>query len=58
MPAPDIVDANVVEGALRPGDLIVSSDEGGLAAIAAAVSRHIDIERPDIPTLAIRPPGG
>jgi hypothetical protein len=44
--ATDIVDASVVEGALRRGDLIVSSDDGGLAAIAAAVSRHIDIARP------------
>src|SRR6516162_10563755 len=42
----DIVDACVVEGALRRGDLIVSSDEGDLAAIAAAVSRPIDIDRP------------
>jgi hypothetical protein len=42
----DIVDANVVEGALRRGDLIISSDEGDLAAIAAAVSRHIDIDHP------------
>jgi hypothetical protein len=42
----DIVDANVVEGALRRGDLIISSDEGDLAAIAAAVGRHIDIDRP------------
>ena len=42
----DIVDANVVEGALRRGDLIISSDEGDLAAIAAAVSRHVDIDHP------------
>ena len=42
----DIVDASVVEGALRRGDLIVSSEEGDLTAIAAAVSRHIDIDRP------------
>jgi len=42
----DIVDAGVVEGALRRGDLIISSDEGDLTAIAAAVSRHIDIEHP------------
>ena len=42
----DIVDANVIEGALRRGALIVSSDEGDLAAIAAAVGRHIDIDRP------------
>src|SRR5436190_895253 len=32
--------------ALRRGDLILSSDEGDLAAIAAAVSRHIDIDHP------------
>jgi hypothetical protein len=44
--ATDIVDASVVEGALRRGDLIVSSDEGDLTAIAAAVSRRIDIARP------------
>ena len=44
--ATDIVDASVVEGALRRGDLIVSSDKGDLAAIAAAVSRHIDIDHP------------
>jgi hypothetical protein len=42
----DIVDASVVEGALRRGDLIVSSHEGDLAAIAAAVSRQIDIDHP------------
>ena len=53
----DIVDAHVVEGALRRGDLIVSSDESDLAAIAAAVGRHIDIDRPDTPTLAISPGG-
>ena len=44
--AADIVDASVVEGALRRGDLIVSSDEGDLSAITAAVSRHIDIAHP------------
>ena len=42
----DIVDASVVEGALRRGDLIVSSDEGDLTAIAGAVSRHVDVDRP------------
>lgn len=42
----DIVDANVVEGALRRGDLIISSDQGDLTAIAAAVSRHVDIDHP------------
>ena len=42
----DIVDASVVEGALRRGDIVVSSDEGGLHAIATAVSRRIDVEHP------------
>ena len=42
----DIVDATVVEGALRRGDLIISSDEDDLAAIAAAVSRRVDIDHP------------
>jgi hypothetical protein len=41
-----IVDASVVEGALRRGDLIISSGKGDLDAIAAAVSRHIDVDRP------------
>jgi hypothetical protein len=44
--ATDIVDVSVVEGALRRGDLIISSDEGDLAAIAAAVSRRIGIDHP------------
>jgi hypothetical protein len=43
---PGIVDASVVEGALRRGDLIISSDEGDLTAIAAAVGRRIDIDHP------------
>jgi hypothetical protein len=42
----DIVDASVVEGALRRGGHVVSSDEGDLTAIAGAVSRHIDIDHP------------
>jgi len=42
----DIVDATVVEGALRRGDLIISSDEDDLAAIAAAVSRRVGIDHP------------
>ena len=42
----DIVDASVVEGALRRGDLIISSGEGDLVAIAAAAGRHVDIDRP------------
>jgi hypothetical protein len=42
----DIVDACVVEGALRRRDLIISSDPGDLTAIAAAVSHHLEIDRP------------
>jgi hypothetical protein len=42
----DIVDASVVEGALRRGDLIVSADKDDLDAIAAAVSRHVTVDRP------------
>jgi len=42
----DIVDATVVEGALRRGDLIISSDEDDLAAVAAAVGRRVDIDHP------------
>jgi hypothetical protein len=42
----DIVDAAVVEGALRRDDLIISSDESDLTAIAAAVSRRIEIDYP------------
>jgi len=42
----DIVDACVVEGALRRHDLVVSSDEDDLQAIAAAVSRRLEVDRP------------
>jgi hypothetical protein len=42
----DIVDACVVEGALRRHDLVVSSDETDLHAIAAAASRHLEVDRP------------
>ena len=42
----DIVDACVVEGALRRRDLIISSDHGGLHAIAAAISRRLEIDHP------------
>jgi hypothetical protein len=42
----DIVDACVVEGALRRHDLVVSSDPGDLRAIAAAASRQLEIDRP------------
>jgi hypothetical protein len=42
----DIVDACVVEGALRRHDLVVSSDPGDLQAIAAAANRELEIDRP------------
>jgi hypothetical protein len=42
----DIVDACVVEGALRRHDLIISSDTGDLQAIAAAISRRLEIDHP------------
>jgi hypothetical protein len=42
----DIVDACVVEGALRRRDLVVSSDEGDLQAIAAAISSRLAIDHP------------
>lgn len=42
----DIVDACVVEGALRRSDLVISSDPGDLQAIASAVGRRIETELP------------
>ena len=42
----DIVDACVAEGAIRRRDLVVSSDPDDLQAIAAAVSRRLEIDRP------------
>jgi hypothetical protein len=42
----DIVDACVVEGALRRRDLVVSSDDGDLRSIADAVGAQIEIDRP------------
>ena len=42
----DIVDTCVVEGALRRHDLVVSSDEEDLQAIAATVSRRLEVDRP------------
>jgi hypothetical protein len=42
----DIVDACVVEGALRRHDLVVTSDEDDLQAIAAAASRRLEVDRP------------
>jgi hypothetical protein len=42
----DIVDACVVEGALRRGDVVISTDEGDLQSIAAATSHRLEIDRP------------
>lgn len=42
----DIVDACVVEGALRRGDLVVSSDPGDLQAIASAAGSRLEIDHP------------
>jgi hypothetical protein len=42
----DIVDVCVVEGAIRRRDLVVSSDPDDLQAIAAAVNRRLEIDRP------------
>ena len=42
----DIVDACVVEGALRRRDLVVSSDEGDLQLIASAAGGRVEIDRP------------
>ncbi len=42
----DVVDACVVEGALRRHDLVVTSDPGDLAAVAAAAGRHLELDRP------------
>jgi predicted nucleic acid-binding protein len=42
----DIVDACVVEGALRRHDIVVSSDPDDLEAIANSVNRHLEVERP------------
>jgi len=42
----DIVDACVVEGALRRHDLVITSDPGDLHAIAAAISEHLETDRP------------
>ncbi len=42
----DVVDAFVTEGALRRRDLVISSDPGDLKALAAAVNRHLEVDRP------------
>jgi hypothetical protein len=42
----DIVDACVVEGAVRRRDLVVSSDAGDLQLIASAVDQRLEIDQP------------
>ena len=42
----DVVDACVVEGALRRRDLVVSSDEDDLRTIAAATGGRLEIDHP------------
>jgi len=42
----DIVDATVVEGALRRNDMVISSDPDDLRAIADSVYRRLELDRP------------
>ena len=42
----DIVDACVVEGAIRRHDLVVTADPGGLQAIAAATGHRLQVDHP------------
>jgi hypothetical protein len=42
----DIVDACVVEGALRRRDLVVSSDPDDLQSIASATAHRLEIDHP------------
>jgi hypothetical protein len=42
----DIVDASVVEGALRRRDLVVSSDPSDLHSIASAAGQRLEIDHP------------
>jgi hypothetical protein len=44
--ATDVVDACVVEGALRRHDLVITSDVSDLAAIAEAAGRVLELEDP------------
>jgi hypothetical protein len=43
---PDVVDATVVEGALRRGDVVLSSDPEDMRAIAAAAGRRLEVDLP------------
>jgi hypothetical protein len=42
----DIVDAAVVEGALRRYDVVISSDPKDLQSIASVAGHHLEVERP------------
>jgi hypothetical protein len=42
----DVVDASVVEGALRRGDAVVSTDPDDLRHLATAAGRSLVVERP------------
>jgi hypothetical protein len=42
----DIVDACVIEGALRRHDLVVSSDPDDLKSIASAIGHRLEIDHP------------
>lgn len=44
--ADDIVDATVVEGALRRRDLVIGSDPEDLHSIAGAAGCRLEVERP------------
>jgi len=44
--ASDVVDACVVEGALRRHDLVITSDPGDLEAIADAINQRLEVELP------------
>lgn len=43
----DVIDAAVVEGALRRGDVVVTSDPGDIGHIADALNKSLVLERPD-----------
>ncbi len=42
----DVVDATVVEGAARRGDVVISSDPDDLRAIASAAGHALQVQRP------------
>lgn len=42
----DVVDGFVAEGALRRGDLVITSDPGDIRRIAQTLGRHLEIEAP------------